>query len=311
MERSDLTVIVVGYNHAPYVIECIESIRKQSVAPDAVIVVDDASTDASREVIEAYARKHENLFEFYPNSRNLGLTPTLNAALTKVTTTYVTYIAADDVMLQGRIEEQISVMRSTHAELSYSDATVIDAGSGQLFESSRVEFPWPEEPSRSHSVLEQLFEANWIPAASIVMRTDSLRQLGGYDASIFFEDFELLTRAAAAGWRFAYLDRPLVAVRRLDTSLGAIGFAGQSPRFIVAMDAALRNYPQDGTHLAKKVMAKRWELAKRASRTAMPFGNKLSMMLAARSGARSSATFVYHLARLMLIPTGVGKSSLR
>ncbi len=296
---SDTTVIVIGYNHARFFTECLDSIRSQSLSPDVVLVADDASTDDSRDVVEAYAQRHPGFLEFHPNPRNRGLTPTLNAMLERVRTKYVTYIAADDFMLPERLERQVELMEMTGAELSYSDAVVIDEMSKVLFETSRVEFPWPEGFDRAERLLECLFEANWIPAASIMMRTEALRTLGGYDDEIFFADYELLTRAASHGWAFVALADPFVAVRRLETSLGALGFSGDSPRYILALERALRNFPQDGKALARRVAVKRWELAKRAARTSLPIRIKLSILASARKGAASPLTYLYHLVRAL------------
>ncbi|WP_181905684.1 glycosyltransferase family 2 protein [Microbacterium bovistercoris] len=297
MRSSDTTVIVVGYNHARFFVECLDSIREQSLAPQAVLVADDASTDDTRTVVQTYGERFDGFLEFYPNAHNRGLTPTLNAMLEHVRTEFVTYIAADDLMLPGRLERQIELMRRTGAELSYTDAVVIDDESNVLFETSRIEYPWPPDFNRPESLLERLFEANWIPAASIMMRTDALRSLGGYDERIFFEDYELLTRAAAGGWSFEALEEPAVAVRRLGTSLGAVGFVSTSPRFILAHDAALRNFPITEDGLGRRVASARWELAKRAANTDMSTSQKLELMHSARRGAGSVPAYLYHLAR--------------
>lgn len=302
MMKSDLTVIVVGFNHARYIVECLDSIRTQSLAADAVLVMDDASKDDSRSVVAEYATMHPGFLQFFASETNKGLTKTLNEALGRVESKYVTYIAADDRMLPERIKIQIELMQRTSAQLTYSDAMVIDANSAPVHETSRVEFPWPDEPARSDQVLASLFAANWIPAASIMMQTEALRLLGGYNDRIFFEDFELLTRAAAVGWVFAYDERALVAVRRLETSLGAVGFAEKSPRFILAMEAALRNYPIDASELSRQVLAKRWELAKRAIGTELPRRTRIEMIVSARGGAGSSGAFLFHLARATLAP---------
>jgi len=303
---SELTVIVVGFNHAKYFAECLESIRTQSLSADAVLVMDDASRDDSRSIVAEYSKAHPNFLRFFPSESNKGLTKTLNDALSHVNTKYVTYIAADDCMLPGRIEAQVELMRVSSAQLTYCDAVVIDAESNRVHDTSRLEFPWPDEPERSVHVLASLFAANWIPAASIMMQTEELRRLGGYNDRIFFEDFELLTRAAAAGWHFAYDERALVAVRRLDTSLGAVGFAGKSPRFILAMEAALRNFPIEPSELSRRVLAKRWELAKRTISTELPRRTRIEMTVSARGGAGSHRAFLYHLVRAIVAPRGRG-----
>ncbi len=301
-----VTVIVVGYNHAAYIRECLDSIRAQTVPPHRVLVADDASPDDSVEVISSYLSEHPGFAEFFPADENRGLTKTLNTMLAMVDTEFVTYIAADDLMRPDRIEKQRAVMRG--ADISYSDAVVIDGDGRTIHASSKADFPWPDEPSRSERVFECLLYTNWIPAASIFLRTNTLVAAGSYAEDLFFEDFELLVRLASLGCRFAYVDEPLVAVRRLGSSLGAVGFDGASPRHLEAMDAALRHYSRAPGPHARHAMSTRWALAKRASGTDLSLSAKLRMLWAARKGARSPAAAIAHLGRTVV---GAGRGVLR
>jgi glycosyltransferase involved in cell wall biosynthesis len=291
------TVIVVSYQHAPFVRECLDSIRAQSVPPARVLIADDASGDDTAPVIERFLAAHPGFAEFHPNERNLGLTRTLNRLLKMVESEYVTYISADDLMLPDRLAEHTHLLDATGAALAYSDATVIDRQSATLFSTSRVEFPWPDEPDRSDATFQQLFDTNWIPAASMFLRTEVLREEGGYNEEIFFEDYELLVRLAGRGHQFVYVEHPLVAVRRLDTSLGAIGFSRDDPRFLHASDIALRHFDAAAEDIRQRARSKGWELAKRLAAADVPVGAKWRALAAARSGARSAPAYLFHMAR--------------
>lgn len=152
------TVLVVAYNHAPYVIETLESIRRQTVPPVRVLIADDASPrDDTAEVIRQWLADAPSSFEFHPNAINMGLNPTLNRLLDKVDTEFVTYIAGDDTMREDRIAVHEKLLRAAPDDvvLAYSDAVVIDENSSVLHPSSRVEFPWPDEPRRSEDTLDR------------------------------------------------------------------------------------------------------------------------------------------------------------
>ncbi|MCV7499375.1 glycosyltransferase family 2 protein [Micrococcus luteus] len=296
------TVLVVAYNHAPYVIETLESIRQQTVPPVRVLIADDASPgDDTAQVIRRWLADAPSSFEFHPNAINIGLNPTLNRLLSQVDTEFVTYIAGDDTMREDRIAIHEDLLRAAPDDvvLAYSDAVVIDENSSVLHPSSRVEFPWPDEPRRSEDTLACLIGSNWIPAASFFMRTAVLREEGGYAEDLFYEDFELLTRLAAR-YGFTYTEEPLVAVRRLATSLGAVGFAHDSPRFVRSMFAALRN-AEHGTSAAARGLARshRWELTKRAARIGMPLREVLAMFQDSWRGAATPAHAAVHLARML------------
>ena len=293
---------MVAYNHAPYVIETLESIRQQTVPAVRVLIADDASPgDNTAEVIRHWLADAPSSFEFHPNAINMGLNPTLNRLLAKVDTEFVTYIAGDDTMREDRIAIHEDLLRAAPDDvvLAYSDAVVLDENSSVFHPSSRVEFPWPDEPRRSEDTLACLIESNWIPAASFFMCTAVLREKGGYAEDLFYEDFELLTRLAAR-YRFTYTEEPLVAVRRLATSLGTVGFAHDSLRFVRSMFAALRNAEHGTSEEARKLArSHRWELTKRAAHIGMPLREVLAMFQDSWRGAATPAHAAAHLARMV------------
>lgn len=296
-KSSDVTVLVVGYNHAAFVNECLDSIVSQEVRAE-LRIRDDMSTDNSDRIIRKWIENHPDVNVLYQrNSLNLGLTRTLNDMLVEVSTRYVTYISADDTMLPGRLQRQLDLMRRTGVELSYTDAIVFDEKSEMIYPSSRVEFPWPNEPERSADTLACLVRGNWIPAASIMMVTSALREVGAYNERLFYEDYELLLRTASRGWRFAYDESQLVGVRRVSTSLGANEFRAANPEFIFARGEALAHVPQDGGELAREVLSIRWELAKRLSRVDNNGYRALANLWNARFGAGSGASRIFHLIR--------------
>ncbi|MGM0782452.1 MAG: glycosyltransferase [Actinomycetota bacterium] len=311
--RPGTTVLVVAYNHQAFVRETLESILHQTRQPTAVLIAEDASpgVDATAAVVADVLSHAPDSWQYLPNPENIGLNRTLNKLLARVDTEFVTYIAADDTMAASRIEAHEDLLRasSPDAALAYSDATVIDQDSAVLHDSSRVEFPWPDEPERSTQTLACLVRSNWIPAASLFLRTAVLRAAGGYAEDLFYEDYKLLTRLAARH-PFVYTEEPLVAVRRLATSLGAVGFAHGSPRFIRSLAAALGNaVDADDADVRADAQRRRWELAKRAKRVGMPRHEVLRMMWNAREGSQSPSRALAHMAAAAARPSRAVKRS--
>ena len=68
-----VSVIIPNYNHAPFLKERIDSVLNQSFDNFEVIILDDKSTDHSKEVIESY-RNHEKVVHIEYNSQNSGST---------------------------------------------------------------------------------------------------------------------------------------------------------------------------------------------------------------------------------------------
>ena len=109
MTTPTLSVIMGNYNHAHYLVESIPAILNQSFRPKEFIIIDDASTDNSVEVIEAFAKK-DPVVRFYKNDINLGNAPTYIKALEKVTGDYFLVAAADDLVFPGLFEKSIEML---------------------------------------------------------------------------------------------------------------------------------------------------------------------------------------------------------
>lgn len=305
-----VTVIVVAYNHARFVVECLESVRMQTRKPDATLIVDDASPDATARVVLDYLERHPNFAKFESNPKNLGLNATLNKMLALVQTDYFTVLAADDFLRADRLEVQLQQLAEVpEAVLAYSDASVVDEDSRLITESSSTEYPWPHEPGRSESTFAELLGANWIPAASIMARTGVVRNSGGYP-DLLFEDYELLVRLAKSH-RFTYSVEPLVSVRRVGTSMMNTLLTTSNPDYLRTLDAALTHYEGASPELEDRARSRRWELAKSAIATAMPRTQIIRMMLRARKGAKNPVTFLFHVGRALLTRRASGRIALR
>lgn len=298
--RLSTTLLVVSYNHSAFVTECLDSVLAQIRPFDRVIVADDASPDESQSVIRAYLARHPGFAEFRPNAVNRGLNRTLNGLLALVETDAFTVLAADDVLRPDRLEVQAELMERSGAVLVYSDARVIDARGDSLGVLSSQEYPWPPEPSRSEDTFALLLGGHWMPAASLLVRTDAVRDSGGYP-DLLFEDYELLIRLAKRD-RFAYSTQPLVDVRRLETSMMS-KLSRDDPAYLRTIDHALSHYEGAEAPLQAKARATRWELAKRAIATTMPTPEVVRMVWSNRRGAGSRLAACAHLGRALVVRT--------
>ncbi|MGA4507734.1 glycosyltransferase family 2 protein [Propionibacteriaceae bacterium G1746] len=229
----EVTVILVTYNHAPFVAETLDSIHVQTLQPHRVLVMDDASSDGCADQVRAWRIAHSPDLELIAHVQNRGLCRTLNEALNTVQTPLYAYISGDDVMAPRRLEKQVQawVRDGSQAAVVYSNATRIDEFGAELTPDYRTMHAWPEQ--LSGHLHTELLRRDWLPAASLLMNTAFVREVGGYDERWFFEDYDLLLRLAA-GHRFVAVDEPLVSFRELSTSLGSTRFRDEDPDFLAA-----------------------------------------------------------------------------
>ena len=104
MEYPLVSAVVLCYNQARFVLECLEGIKAQDYPNLELIINDDASTDDSVAVIEGWLAKNPGIrHQFFRNQSNRGICRTLNNALAHCHGKYFAGIAADDVWLPGKL----------------------------------------------------------------------------------------------------------------------------------------------------------------------------------------------------------------
>src|SRR4029450_2117030 len=108
-----ISVIIPNYNRASTVTETIENMLRQSHQPDEVIVVDDGSTDKSREVIREFGQRGRLV-----GQSNQGPAAARNAGLEVASGEFVQFMDSDDVASLNKLELQLDALTHTGAELA-------------------------------------------------------------------------------------------------------------------------------------------------------------------------------------------------
>lgn len=134
--KYGISIILCTYNNAQFLERCIASILDQKYDPIEVIILDDASTDNTQEILRPF--KGNKDFKLLKNDKNLGLTKSLNIAIAAAQHELIARIDADDVMLPGRLAYQAQCFRDldiiltgSNAELHYEDEGFVLTPSGE------------------------------------------------------------------------------------------------------------------------------------------------------------------------------------
>jgi glycosyltransferase involved in cell wall biosynthesis len=184
-----VSVLLAVHEDARYVGAAIESVLAQTLADLELVVVDDASTDGTAEVLSAFV---DERLVVLGNDEQLGLAASLNRGLERASGRYVARLDADDVALPRRLELQVARMRSepTVAVLGSDVADLDESGRpGQVHE-----MPRGAAAVRWHA----LFAAPFFHPTVLVDR-ELLDQHGlRYDPTYLeSEDYDLWTRLLA------------------------------------------------------------------------------------------------------------------
>ena len=113
-----LSAIVPNYNHGKFLDKSIPAILHQSVPPAEIIVLDDASTDNSVEVIQRLAAQYP-LIRLVRNEKNLGVMPNLNKGLELARSDYIYIGSADDEVQPGLFEKSLPLL-AKHPQAAFS-----------------------------------------------------------------------------------------------------------------------------------------------------------------------------------------------
>ncbi len=123
-ERELVSVVIINYNYGRYLRECIDSVLAQDYEPMEVIVVDDGSTDDSREVIESYS---DRLFASF--KQNGGMVTAMNHGFTLTHGAMVIFVDADDYLLPGAVSAHVEALGETGVVRSQTYMTVLNGTS--------------------------------------------------------------------------------------------------------------------------------------------------------------------------------------
>lgn len=132
-----ISIITTVYNSEKYIAETIESVLAQTYSDWEMIIVDDCSTDKSREIIRKFAEKDSriHLIEFKENS---GTGRARNIALQNANGRFVAFLDSDDIWVPEKLEKQIRFMTENNCPISFTAYKLVDENSKDLDRVIRV-----------------------------------------------------------------------------------------------------------------------------------------------------------------------------
>lgn len=193
-----VSIVIPCYNHEKFVQESIQSVIDQTYNNIELIIIDDGSKDSSvvkiQEMIESCKERFVR-FEFRSRD-NVGLSATLNEALEWCKGKYFSAIASDDQMISDKTEVQVEFLESNKEVVVVFGGVIlinesnehieINAGAGQFYS------------------FEDIILHNYnLPAPTQMIRSESLREVGGYSPTLFIEDWYMWLKLSQLGSIYA------------------------------------------------------------------------------------------------------------
>jgi glycosyltransferase involved in cell wall biosynthesis len=189
-----VSIVIPCYNYAQYIGECIESCLNQSQTPFEIIVVDDGSTDNSREVIAQYPVR-------LIQQANAGVAHARNRGIQASSGDYFICIDADDKLHPEYIQKTIDKMQEGEVEVVFTDM--------EIFGDINYVHHYPEFS------IEELRKNQIIPSTCALVDRRCADPYGIFDPTAWYEDYDFwLNLAIQKGYRFKQVHEPLFLYRR-------------------------------------------------------------------------------------------------
>jgi Glycosyl transferase family 2 len=185
-----ITVLIVTHDDEAFVGAAIESALAQTFSDFEIVVVDDASTDRSRDVAASYRDPRIRLLA---NPTNLGAGASRNAGLAAIASEYVAELDGNDVAFPERLARQFAYLE-THPEVAVvgGQAELIDVAGRRIGSFTR---PTTDLGIRWCGI----FQSPVIHSAIMYRRAIVWNEFGGYEEKYLFgEDFDLWCRLSRA-----------------------------------------------------------------------------------------------------------------
>lgn len=179
------------YNGEQYLDDAIDSVLTQDFSDFEFLLIDDASTDRSPEIIQSYAQRDARI-RLIENPQNIGLTRSLNKGMRAARAEFVARLDADDIAAPQRFSQQYRyLVKQPECTVVGSVAHLIDVR-GQ----PQGQTDWFSDGA----LAAQLFFFNSLAHSSVMFRREPILALGGYDDDFTrAQDYDLWLRCLAAG----------------------------------------------------------------------------------------------------------------
>ncbi len=183
-----VSVVIPTYNRVCTVVRAIESVLTQTYQNLEIIVVDDGSTDNTREVIE---RLHDPRVRYIRHGENRGGSLARNTGIEAATGEYIAFLDSDDEWLPEKLERQVQLFQRSEPCVGAVYCGFATVGEHGQITATRI-------PEHRGMILEELYTWNVIPSTSwVVMRRECFLRVQPFDPAMpSCQDWDLWIRLA-------------------------------------------------------------------------------------------------------------------
>jgi glycosyltransferase involved in cell wall biosynthesis len=215
-----VSIIVISYNSAKYILETLESAKGQKYRNIELIITDDASTDETVKNCEEWIEKNRTYFircELSTSDLNTGIPANLNRGIRISEGEWIKSIAGDDYMAENCISDLIDYIKTNKETINVLSSDYIRFLTNPSIDGTILRNPNLWFCSQKVSAKDQyqmLLRGNRIFASTIIIKRDFLNSMNNYDERFrLLEDWPLWVKITSLGYKIFHLGKPLVYYR--------------------------------------------------------------------------------------------------
>jgi len=222
MAYPGVSVVIPAYNSAATILRALDSVAAQTLPATEIIVVDDASFDATAEIVQNYNKLHVKLVRL---EKNVGAAEARNQGVRNATAELIAFLDADDEWLPTKLEKQVALITSDQDFTFVSCRSNLIAPTGEdlgdAFERNYAAASGPE-------AWKALLRDNFVTTPSVLVWRHVFERLGGFNPKLkIAEDQDMWIRLAEAG-SLGYVSECLIYVHEQATSISGGPFSDQT-----------------------------------------------------------------------------------
>jgi glycosyltransferase involved in cell wall biosynthesis len=250
--KPKVSIVMPVLNGERYIAEAIRSILAQTYDNYELIVVDDGSTDATREVVHSFLGKLTLKYHHRPVPQ--GIAPSMTDGVIHSSGELISFLDHDDAWFPTFLETQVAYLQKyPDVAMVHSDFQTIDSD-GNVIEQSVAASRRRVRPSGY--VFPQLFLDSFIVGNSVMIRRECFDRLGMFDQSLRWGDYHMWMRIARY-YKVDYVPKVLTQYRQHSTQSTRstpVQWINQEPVGIQAIKKILEQYPEIRQELGERVV---------------------------------------------------------
>ncbi|WP_025116752.1 glycosyltransferase [Lysinibacillus fusiformis] len=210
MDNIKISVVIPAFNAELYIEKAIQSILRQTVHVNEIIIIDDGSVDQTRKIVQQIQKDEPKIVLL--TQKNAGASVARNRGIHEATGDWILFLDADDECSKELVKTYITKIKEATEKFSMMYTAYF-----QIDMNSRIISPKlsGKRLSAIEGFCDILIRNPIISPSGVIVYKEQLLEMTGFNTTIKYdEDVDLWVRLLDSNYSIEYIDRPLSYIRR-------------------------------------------------------------------------------------------------